>query len=128
MQATAAPEAPEAPTQKFQRPDAAGRYGKFGGKYVPETLIPALAELETAYQEAMADPAFQVGTGNGNSSHGKRALNMSVLSEYSVCRFGISLLYGSLRGSDTAAAAEAQPHTSWWSSVLLYCRLSWILL
>jgi tryptophan synthase beta chain len=33
---------------------------RFGGKYVPETLIPALAELEVAYQEAIRDPAFQV--------------------------------------------------------------------
>lgn len=62
MQATAAPEAPAKQTGGWQRPDAAGRYGQFGGKYVPETLIPALAELEVAYQEAMADPAFQVGT------------------------------------------------------------------
>jgi hypothetical protein len=63
VQATAAPEAPapEKQTGGWQRPDAAGRYGQFGGKYVPETLIPALAELEVAYQEAMADPAFQVG-------------------------------------------------------------------
>jgi tryptophan synthase beta chain len=61
VQATAAPEAEAPAKQKLQRPDAAGRYGQFGGKYVPETLIPALAELEVAYQEAMADPAFQVG-------------------------------------------------------------------
>lgn len=63
VQATAAPEAPAPAKQTggWQRPDAAGRFGQFGGKYVPETLIPALAELEVAYQEAMADPAFQVG-------------------------------------------------------------------
>ena len=35
------------------------RFGKFGGKYVPETLIPALDELELAYAEAMADSAFR---------------------------------------------------------------------
>ena len=34
------------------------RFGAFGGRYVPETLIPALDELEDAYAEAMADPAF----------------------------------------------------------------------
>lgn len=45
--------------QKYQRPDSTGRFGRFGGKYVPETLIPALAELEVAYQEAIRDPAFQ---------------------------------------------------------------------
>jgi len=44
---------------KFQRPDANGRYGKFGGRYVPETLIPALEELMAAYTEAKADPAYQ---------------------------------------------------------------------
>jgi tryptophan synthase beta subunit len=33
---------------------------RFGGKYVPETLIPALEELEQEYAKAKADPAFQV--------------------------------------------------------------------
>ncbi len=41
------------------RPDALGRFGPFGGQYVPETLMPALAELETAAREALADPAFR---------------------------------------------------------------------
>ncbi|MBN2026987.1 MAG: tryptophan synthase subunit beta [Actinobacteria bacterium] len=36
-----------------------GHFGAFGGRYVPETLIAPLAELEQAYAEAMADPAFQ---------------------------------------------------------------------
>jgi len=35
------------------------RYGPYGGMYVPETLIPALKELEAAYEEARQDPAFQ---------------------------------------------------------------------
>jgi tryptophan synthase beta chain len=35
-----------------------GRFGAFGGRYVPETLVPALDELETALGEALADPAF----------------------------------------------------------------------
>ena len=35
------------------------RFGQFGGKYVPETLIPALDELEDAYATAQADPAFR---------------------------------------------------------------------
>lgn len=54
--------APEKPQQKepLQRPDASGRYGKFGGKYVPETLVAALAELEQAYAEAVQDPKFLV--------------------------------------------------------------------
>ncbi len=40
-------------------PDTFGRFGKFGGKYVPETLMPALTELETAYQKYRNDADFQ---------------------------------------------------------------------
>ncbi len=40
-------------------PDARGRFGRFGGQFAPETLMPALAELVAAYDEARADPAFQ---------------------------------------------------------------------
>jgi tryptophan synthase beta chain len=43
----------------YPYPDARGRYGDFGGKYVPETLMPALEELEQAYTEAKADRGFQ---------------------------------------------------------------------
>ncbi len=35
-----------------------GRFGRFGGRYVPETLMPALEELEVAYEEARDDPAY----------------------------------------------------------------------
>ncbi len=37
---------------------AAGRYGPYGGRYVPETLMAALEELERVYGEARADPSF----------------------------------------------------------------------
>jgi tryptophan synthase beta chain len=37
---------------------AAGLYGAYGGRYVPETLVPALDELEAGWREARADPAF----------------------------------------------------------------------
>jgi tryptophan synthase beta chain len=40
------------------RPDVAGRFGEFGGIYAPETLMPALAELERAFEEAWSDSAF----------------------------------------------------------------------
>ena len=40
-------------------PGASDRFGAFGGRYVPETLIPALDELEQAYESAQADPAFR---------------------------------------------------------------------
>ncbi|WP_013322479.1 tryptophan synthase subunit beta [Gloeothece verrucosa] len=45
--------------QTKQRPDHLGRFGKFGGKYVPETLMPALDELETAFNQYKNDPDFQ---------------------------------------------------------------------
>ena len=40
-------------------PDERGYFGEFGGRFVPETLIPALEELTAAYQAAMADPQFR---------------------------------------------------------------------
>ena len=42
-----------------QRPDSLGRFGKFGGKYVPETLMPALFELEAAFHQYRSEPEFQ---------------------------------------------------------------------
>lgn len=45
-------------TLPLSQPDARGRFGRFGGRFVPETLMPALQELEAAYQETQADPAF----------------------------------------------------------------------
>jgi tryptophan synthase beta subunit len=40
-------------------PDERGRFGDFGGKFVPETLMAALAELEEAYGQVRGDPQFQ---------------------------------------------------------------------
>ncbi|MEX2236741.1 MAG: tryptophan synthase subunit beta [Dehalococcoidia bacterium] len=40
-------------------PDARGRFGEFGGRFVPETLVAALEELTTAYEEVREDEAFQ---------------------------------------------------------------------
>jgi tryptophan synthase beta chain len=40
-------------------PGATGRFGEFGGRFVPETLIPACQELEAAFREAWADPSFR---------------------------------------------------------------------
>ncbi len=42
----------------MREPAAGGRFGDFGGRYVPESLVPACAELEVAFTEAWADPAF----------------------------------------------------------------------
>ncbi|MFP4974685.1 tryptophan synthase subunit beta [Paenibacillus sp. CN-4] len=43
----------------IQVPDERGRFGAFGGRFVPETLMNALIELEEAYKKHSADPAFQ---------------------------------------------------------------------
>ena len=43
----------------YQLPDEKGFYGKFGGQFVPETLMTAVIELDQAYREAKADPSFQ---------------------------------------------------------------------
>lgn len=43
----------------MQLPDVNGRFGQFGGRYVPETLIGALDELEREYKAAIVDPTFQ---------------------------------------------------------------------
>ena len=59
INATAVAEAPLT-DKKVRRPDLQGRFGKFGGKYVPETLISALIELEEAYAAAQQDPEFKV--------------------------------------------------------------------
>ena len=51
----------EAMTTSIQEslPDLDGRFGPYGGKFVPETLMQALAELEQAYRAAKQDPSFQ---------------------------------------------------------------------
>ena len=41
------------------QPDDSGHFGKYGGRYVPETLMAPLEELAAAYQAARADPTFQ---------------------------------------------------------------------
>jgi tryptophan synthase beta chain len=41
-------------------PDGRGRFGDYGGRFVAETLMPLILELETAYEAAKADPGFQI--------------------------------------------------------------------
>src|SRR3546814_20150772 len=41
-----------------QQPDSRGHFGAFGGRYVAETLMPLILDLERAYRAAKADPAF----------------------------------------------------------------------
>ncbi len=50
---------PAKPNDYSAYPDAVGRFGDYGGRYVAETLMPLVLELDRAYAEAKADPAFQ---------------------------------------------------------------------
>ena len=43
----------------MSEPSEAGRFGEFGGRFVPETLVPACQELEASFREAWADPVFR---------------------------------------------------------------------
>ena len=45
-------------TTNYAQPDSEGRFGKFGGVYVAETLVAAVAELRTAYEKSRNDSAF----------------------------------------------------------------------
>ena len=49
---------PEKPNSFRNGPDERGHFGKFGGRFVAETLMPLILELERAYEEAKNDPAF----------------------------------------------------------------------
>ncbi|MGH9272199.1 MAG: tryptophan synthase subunit beta, partial [Ilumatobacteraceae bacterium] len=40
-------------------PSETGRFGEFGGRFVPETLVPACQELEVAFRDAWGDPSFR---------------------------------------------------------------------
>ena len=47
------------PNSFREGPDEQGRFGPYGGRYVAETLMPLVLELEAAYREAQADPGFR---------------------------------------------------------------------
>ena len=52
--------APRRPNDYSAYPDAEGRFGAFGGRFVPETLMPLVHDLDAAWKAAKADPGFQV--------------------------------------------------------------------
>ncbi len=54
-----AAEEPATPEPVMGEPAVGGRFGKFGGRYVPETLVPACEELEAGFREAWADSEFR---------------------------------------------------------------------
>jgi len=47
------------PSPDASLPDEKGRFGQFGGRFVPETLVAALDQLEDEYNKAQQDPSFQ---------------------------------------------------------------------
>lgn len=47
----------------MSEPSESGRFGEFGGRFVPETLVPACQELEASFREAWADPIFRAELG-----------------------------------------------------------------
>ncbi len=51
-------EARPAPSRKLERPDRRGRFGEYGGRFAPETLMPALEELAEAFTDAWSDAGF----------------------------------------------------------------------
>ena len=56
--AEAPPAAGRLPNSFRQGPDSRGRYGQFGGRFVSETLMPLILEVERAYEAARHDPEF----------------------------------------------------------------------
>ena len=59
MSSVATAKPPALPNDYQAFPDADGRFGDYGGRYVPETLMPLVLDLDRAYAEAKVDPAFQ---------------------------------------------------------------------
>ncbi len=66
--------AKENPTNRF--PDDRGRFGDFGGKFIPETLMAAVSELDNAYRTAQADPQFQERLGHLLSTYAGRPTSL----------------------------------------------------
>ncbi len=59
-------------------PSAEGRFGEFGGRFVPETLVPACQQLEAAFRDAWVDPSFR---GDLNHLLGEYAGRPSIITE-----------------------------------------------
>jgi tryptophan synthase beta chain len=62
----------EAPNTYRSGPDERGRFGIFGGRFVAETLMPLILDLERAYGQAKADPAFQAELAHLNAHYAGR--------------------------------------------------------
>jgi tryptophan synthase beta chain len=72
-------------------PGPTGRYGNFGGRFVPEALMPACLELEAAFRDAWADPAFRAELDGVLASYAGRPTPVTECTRLSE-RLGIRLL------------------------------------
>ncbi|HXQ10571.1 MAG TPA: tryptophan synthase subunit beta [Caulobacteraceae bacterium] len=84
--------APAKPNDYSAYPDASGRFGDYGGRYVPETLMPLVLELDRAYAEAKADPKFQAELASDMAHYGGRPSPL-YLAERLTAHFGGAKIY-----------------------------------
>jgi tryptophan synthase beta chain len=84
--------APAKPNDYSAYPDASGRFGDYGGRYVPETLMPLVLELGRAYAEAKADPAFQAALASDMAHYAGRPSPL-YLAERLSAHFGGAKIY-----------------------------------
>jgi tryptophan synthase beta chain len=75
----------------MREPDVRGRFGDYGGRFVPESLVPACMELEVAFREAWADPSFRAELDGLLRSYGGRPTPVTECHRLSE-RLGIRLL------------------------------------
>jgi len=75
----------------MSEPGPRGRFGEFGGRFLPESLEPACAELETAFVEAWADPGFHAAYENLLADYGGRPTPVTECHRLSE-RLGVRLL------------------------------------
>ncbi len=78
-------------TPVMGRPGPDGRFGSFGGRFVPEALVPACLELEAAFEAAWADPSFHEELGSILTSYGGRPTPVTECRRLSE-RLGLRLL------------------------------------
>jgi tryptophan synthase beta chain len=75
----------------MDRPGADGRFGDYGGRFVPESLVPACLELERAFDEAWADPGYRAELDRVLGSYGGRPTPVTECRRLSE-RLGVRLL------------------------------------
>nr|WP_043511438.1 MULTISPECIES: tryptophan synthase subunit beta [unclassified Actinoplanes] len=75
----------------MEAPTATGRFGEFGGRYVPESLVPACAALAAAFREAWADPSFHERLARLRSEYAGRPTALTPAANLSA-ELGVTLL------------------------------------